>query len=109
LDEGALGTTKIINFFDKIFDSVNGGTLRPRCGKSVSGGVYKNLVIQFWQESIENLSNMYFIDKNGKKFLPPTLKKWIKTLEGFLDLYQILVEGGHCKFFFTSSIKSRFN
>jgi hypothetical protein len=100
LDEGALGTAKIINFFDKLFDSVNGGTLRPRCGKPVSGGVYKNSGhTKFWQKSIENLSNMYFIDKNGKKFVPPTLKNWIKTLEGFLDLYQILVESGHCKFF----------
>jgi hypothetical protein len=29
----------MINFFDKLFDSINGGTLRPRCGKPVSGGV----------------------------------------------------------------------
>jgi hypothetical protein len=34
-----------------------------------------------------------------KKTVPPSLKNWIKTLEGFLDLYKILVEGGKCKFF----------
>jgi hypothetical protein len=95
-----MGTAKIVHFFDKLFDSVNGGTLHPRCGKPLSGGVYKNSGhTKFWQEAVQHLRNMYFIDNFGKKTVPPSLKNWIKTLEGFLDLYKILVEGGKCKFF----------
>jgi hypothetical protein len=87
LDEGALGTAKIVNFFDKLINSVIRGTLRPRCGKPLSGEVYRNSGhTKFFQELIQNLSNMYFIDKNREKFVPPTLRKWIKSLEGFLDL-----------------------
>jgi hypothetical protein len=98
LNEEALGTAKIINFFAKLFDSVNGGTVRLRCGKLFSGGVYKNSGhIKFWKEAMQHLSNMHFIDKTGKKLVPPTFKNWITTLQGFLDLYEILVEGGKCK------------
>jgi hypothetical protein len=42
LNEEALGTAKIIKKFDKLFDSVNGGTLRPGYRKLFSGEVYKN-------------------------------------------------------------------
>jgi hypothetical protein len=54
-----MGTAKIVNFFDKLFDSVNGGTLHPRCGKPLSGGVYKNSGhTKFWQEAVQHLRNM---------------------------------------------------
>ena len=47
---------------------------------------------------------MYFIDKNGKKIVPPSLKNWIYTLEGFLELYEILIYEGKSKFFLTRSL-----
>jgi hypothetical protein len=42
---------------------------------------------------------MYFVHQDGKKFVPPSLTNWIRTLEGLSDLYEILVGSGHCKFF----------
>jgi hypothetical protein len=33
LNESTPETAKIIMFFDKLFDSLNGGTLRPHIGK----------------------------------------------------------------------------
>jgi hypothetical protein len=57
-----MGTANNI-FFDKFFDSVNGETLHPCCGKHLSGGVYKNSVnTKFWQEEVEYLRNMYTCD-----------------------------------------------
>jgi hypothetical protein len=95
LKEDALGTAKIVKFFDKVFDSVNGGTLRPSCGKPLRGGVWKNSDhLNFWKEAIKTLKNMYFVDKGGKKTIPPSLKNWIVTLEGFLDLNEKLIESG---------------
>jgi hypothetical protein len=44
--------------------------------------------------------------KLGKKLVPPTLKNWI-TLQGFLDLYEILVKGGKCKFFLPRSLNQK--
>jgi hypothetical protein len=74
--------------------------LHERNGKPLSGGVHKTSGdIEFWKESIQNLSNMYFVHQDGKKFVPPSLTNWIRTLEGLSDLYEILVGSGHCKFF----------
>jgi hypothetical protein len=65
-------------FFDKLFDSLNGGTLRPHIGKPLRGGVTQSSPhLNFWKESIENLKAMSF---EGSK---PPLKNFIVTLEGF--------------------------
>jgi hypothetical protein len=45
--------------------------------------------------------------KLGKKLVPPKLKNWITTLLGFLDLYEILVKGGKCKFFLPRSLNQK--
>jgi hypothetical protein len=81
MPEEAFGTAKIINFFDKLFDSVNGGTLHQHYRKPLSGGAHKTSGhIEFWKESIQNLSNMYFVHQDGKKFVPSSLTNWIRTL-----------------------------
>lgn len=42
---------------------------------------------------------MHYIDwKSGKISVPPSLQNWIHTLEEFLDLREILVQGGKCNF-----------
>ena len=95
-----MGTARIIKFFDKLFDSVNGSTFQPRCGKPFSGGVFKSSGHKhFWKEAIKILGDMYFVDEAGKMVVPPCIKNWIATLEGFVDLHTILVEQGRCKYF----------
>jgi hypothetical protein len=101
----ALETANILNFFDKLFDSVNGGTFHSRYGKPLSGRVYKESGhIHFWQEAIRNIRNMYFIGQDGKRHVPPSLTNWIRTLEGFLDLNNVLVESGKFKYFLPRSL-----
>jgi hypothetical protein len=55
--------------------------LHQRYRKPFSGGAHKTSGhIEFWKESIQNLSNMYFVHQDGKKFVPSSLTNWIRTL-----------------------------
>jgi hypothetical protein len=70
-----------------LFDSLNGGTLRPHIGKPLRGGVTQSSPhLNFWKESIENLKAMSF---EGSK--PPSLKNFIVTLEGFINIHEKLL------------------
>jgi hypothetical protein len=95
LNESTPETAKIIMFFDKLFDSLNGGTLRPHIGKPLTGGVTQSSPhLNFWKESIGNLKAMSF---EGSK--PPSLKNFIVTLEGFISIHEKL-QGNGFKFFY---------
>jgi hypothetical protein len=97
LNESALEAAKIIMFFDKLFDSLNGGTLRPHIGKPLRGGVTQSSpYLNFWKESIENLKAMSF---EGSK--PSSLKNFIVTLEGFINIHEKLLV---LIFFFTTCV-----
>jgi hypothetical protein len=93
LNESTPETAKIIMFFDKLFDSLNGGTLRSHIGKPLRGGVTQSSPhLNFWKESIENLKAMSF--ERSK----PHLKNFIVTLEGFFNIHEKL-QGDGFKFF----------
>lgn len=92
MEKRASDTSRIVDFFDKLFDSVNGGTLYVQNGKDLRCAVSaKSDHTDFWKFAIKTLKNMYF-QKNGsnEQFRPPSLKNWILTLEGFGEVWKTL-------------------
>lgn len=97
----AIETAKVLQFFDQLFDSLNGGTFTGTAGKPLTGAVRVNSRhASFWKESIISLKQMFF-RKEGtqEKIIPPSLRNLILTLEGFLDLSEILLSE-HVPYFF---------
>lgn len=85
-------TSKVLKFFDGVFDSLNGGTFKSPPGKPLKGAVTKNSAhVSFWQNSAQEMKRMYF-RKEGthEKFVPPSLKNFILTIEGFIDLKELI-------------------
>ncbi|XP_028164877.1 uncharacterized protein LOC114356002 [Ostrinia furnacalis] len=95
-----MGTTsEAVLFFDR-FDSVNGSRGNSAPGKMRGPvkeveGVSKH--VEFWQEAIRTLNNIYFVEPNtnNKKYVP-SLKNWIITLKSFISIwFEIKLEGVH--------------
>lgn len=85
-------TANVIKYFDNLFDSLNGGGGSDP-GKPLKGPVRKNsLHLSFWKDSIANLKNMHFQREGSReKLVPPSLKNFILTIEGFVDLSNVLL------------------
>lgn len=84
-------TADMILFFDRLFDSVNGHTLKPE--KSLRVVVSdKSPHFSFWKEAIKRLRRMRFVDPKDKKPLKELtiLKNWISTIQGFRKLWKVL-------------------
>lgn len=88
INKNATDNGKFCHFFDKLFDSVNGSF-----DKVVDGKIYRTGLKrysphhQLWEEAIEVLQSMYFINPVTKKKSspqPPTIKNWIKNIKGKL-------------------------
>lgn len=94
ISKEAIGTAKVLKFFDTLMDSLNGGTLRGDTGKPLKGAVCnKSAHIALWQQSKHDLKNMYF-QREGttEKVVPPSLKNFVLTVESFIDLSEILLQ-----------------
>ncbi|KAL0830050.1 hypothetical protein ABMA28_003508 [Loxostege sticticalis] len=94
-------TAEVVEFFDKLFDSVNGypgGAVRGKLRKAVK----KNSEhVTFWGEAIKKIKSLKFIDsdsklamQNGKpRFVTvPSLASWITTLESFIRISKLLFD-----------------
>jgi len=84
-------TAEIVFFFDQLFDSVNGYTLKPE--KLLRVAVSHNSShFKFWGMAIKKLQRMHFIDSETKTLLKdsPVLTNWIYTIKGFRKLWMIL-------------------
>ncbi|XP_014470169.1 PREDICTED: uncharacterized protein LOC106742071 isoform X2 [Dinoponera quadriceps] len=90
-EKEGLDTAEMILFFDRLFDSVNGHTLKPE--KPLRVAVSDNSPhLSFWQKAIKRLRRMRFVDPVDKKPLKESivLRNWISTLQGFRKLWKIL-------------------
>lgn len=75
-----LDTAIVCQFFDNLFDSLNGSFDRIVDGKKYRTAVNKNSPHhELWDQSLKILSTMRFIDKNGKTMSVPTVRNWIST------------------------------
>lgn len=84
-------TAEIILFFDRLFDSVNGHTLKPE--KPLRVAVSHNSPhFPFWEKAIKKLHRMRFVNTIDKNQLKDStiLKNWISTVKGFCKLWMIL-------------------
>lgn len=77
-------TADVLLFFDKLFDSVNGGFGKKKHAKPLLGAATPNSVHhKFWKEAIKTLKSMEYINNKSLAHKHvPTLKNWIWTLEG---------------------------
>jgi hypothetical protein len=79
---------------DQLFDSVNGSTIEAQMGKlfrcAVSG---TSPHVAFWTEAKAVLRSIKFV-RDGQEFVPPTIKNWLKTVDGFLELWSRLQKVG---------------
>lgn len=84
-------TAEIVAFFDDLFDSVNGASTYSAKSK---GKPLRRAVTEtsphhrFWEEAIQKLKELRFVDKNGKETSVPSLKNWVTTLESYQRLWQ---------------------
>lgn len=81
-------TAEIILFFDRLFDSVNGHTLKPE--KPLRVAISHNSPhFPFWERAIKRLQRMRFVDRKDKNQLRDShiLKNWISTIRGLRKLW----------------------
>lgn len=85
MSKSAYDTVKIVMFFDKLFDSLNGKEGRKRTTKPLRSAVLKTSShVSFWKEAIKSFRNMHFQGEGTKeRNKPPSLSNFIITLEGF--------------------------
>ncbi|XP_011880898.1 PREDICTED: uncharacterized protein LOC105569228, partial [Vollenhovia emeryi] len=93
-EEEGLATAKVLDFFNKLFDSINGLQLRSDTPLRVA--VKENSKHHsFWYDAIKFLENMRFIHKTTKKPMSvPSLKHWITTIKGFQKLWATVNKAG---------------
>lgn len=74
LNATAIGTAKIVKFFDNLFDSVNGNSVYPTRGKELRCALKVDSAHHtFFEEAKRILKNMYFKKENAE-YTPPSLK-----------------------------------
>jgi hypothetical protein len=96
-------TGKMLLFWDEVFDSVNGTSLKPHpywktkrvCASKESLHRKESFHRQFWFDSIVKIRQMQFVDQH-KNPVPkvPSLLNWEKTLAGCIKILDILHDVG---------------
>lgn len=84
-------TAEMILFFDRLFDSVNGYTLKPEKPLRVVVSDDSPHIL-FWEKAIKRLRRMRFVNSKDKKPVNDStvLKNWISTIQGFRKLWKVL-------------------
>lgn len=87
LEPNATETASLLEFLDKLFDSLNGSSFHPQPGKTLRSAIKQGSEhLAFWDNATELLKTCKF-NKNGKKFIPPSLKNLIQTITNFKELW----------------------
>lgn len=84
-------TAEIILFFDRLYDSVNGHTLKPE--KPLRVAISHNSPhFPFWERATKRLQRMRFVDRKDRSQLRDSsvLKNWISTIGGLRKLWTVL-------------------
>jgi len=93
--EEGIPTAKTVNFFNDLFDSVNGDDKKNDEHNELRCPVSENSVHHsFWVSAKSVLRNMYYVEKVSRKVIKsvPTLSNWLLTIDGFQKLWKIINE-----------------
>lgn len=93
IEEG-IATAETVNFFNDLFDSVNGDD-KKACNNELRCPVMGNSDHhEFWVRSKNLLRKMCYIDKVSREIVKsvPTLVNWLFTVDGFQKLWQVVHE-----------------
>lgn len=86
--EEGLATAEIVNFFNNLFDSVNGkdNENELRCPVTTDSAHHA-----FWPDA-KNIRNMRYVDKVTQSIITSvsTLKNWMLTITGFQKIWEAL-------------------
>lgn len=91
--EDAIIMSEVLKFFNNLFDSVNGYTIKPETHLRTI--IKKNSAHHaFWKDAIPFLKAMRYVHPVSKKPLTGSLciQNWIKTIEAFQHLWKVLEE-----------------
>lgn len=102
-------TAKVVEFFDQLFDSVNG---KP--GGAAKGKLRKAIKMNskhqaFWMAAIKKIKNLKFLDSTSKLAIQagtprlirvPSLEGWITTLESFIRLSKLLFQNYNLEYYY---------
>lgn len=70
---------------------MNGSSLTPITGKELRGIVNQNSAhMEFWNTALNVLRTIKFEDANSRTSIPPSVSNWMKTIQGFKALWNIL-------------------
>lgn len=96
LPDSARGTSELMDFVDKLFDSVNGVCVYGQAGKDLRVAISdKSPHLEFWDNAIPILSTIKPIDTSGRVTTqPPSVRNWIWTLKGFKQVWALLKSEG---------------
>ena len=96
IDPKAADTAELLYFFDKLFDSVNGSSLRAPHKKTLRCAVTaKSPHVQFWNSAVPILRSTYFTKPGSDtKSYPPSLKNWVVSVEGLRYIWSNLEKKG---------------
>jgi hypothetical protein len=95
---------------DKLFDSLNASSFSVPQGKKYRAAIKRNSPHhELWQEALQTFKSIKFISRRGdgsqiNKYVP-TINNFIKTIEGFKSLWQLLFN----KYAFDSMLTRNFN
>lgn len=94
-------TAEVVEFFDNLFDSVNGYPGSTTKGKMRKAVKKNSEHVPFWTQAIQKLKDLKFEDSASKVALQagkprlvrvPSLEGWITTLESFKRLSKLLFD-----------------
>lgn len=103
--EDALGTGEIIKFLDKLFDSFNGTSMYSSSSTTLRCRISSTSEHHHFWHSAKQLSSVSFeCLKSKKTSCPPTIKNWIRTINGIEYLWLKMQKKGY-----TYLIRRNFN
>lgn len=94
LEKSAADTASLLQFFDALFDSLNGSAFQDTTGKNLRVAVTQGSQhVKFWREDLIKLRAMRYV-RNDSSFIPPSLRNLMKTIQNFQELWITLTNLG---------------
>lgn len=103
LNPKAIGTAKVILFFDRLFNSCNESSIRAPPGKNhlaAASSISEHIL--YWQSAKDILKSMYFTIHPEKRIIMHSIQNWIYTHQSFKYKSKNLESAGFRYFFYRS-------